>query len=183
MLGQSPSWPQVGRGLGRLPRFRLRTRDISRSMRRAARPLACTASIGLLRCHATMSQPAPNDLSPSQAVAAAHVATLGTSDGTPYTLEYLDRSKRFSVWRGTGSRSTFSEMLASAATHDVVHLGETHYDAIAHKLQEILFARLAAMRPACILSLEMFEADVQQCARQGSHAVRPLLTVPMHGAH
>ena len=31
-----------------------------------------------------------------------------------------------------------------AAASDVVLLGETHTDAIAHKLQEIIFARLAA---------------------------------------
>jgi len=66
----------------------------------------------------------------------------------------------FSVWRGSGERSSFSELMAAAATHDVVLLGETHYDAVAHKLQEIIFARLSAARPV-VLSLEMFETDVQ----------------------
>ena len=51
-------------------------------------------------------------------------------------------------------------MLGAAEQHDVVLLGEEHDDAIAHKLQEILWARLASVKPAA-LSLEMFEADVQ----------------------
>ena len=93
-------------------------------------------------------------------MAARHAAALATSDGTKYTLNYLDQSTRFSVWRGSGERSSFSEMLAAAEVQDVVVLGETHHDAVAHKLQEIVFARLAARRDAA-LSLEMFEADVQ----------------------
>ena len=52
-------------------------------------------------------------------------------------------------------------MLAAAEERDVVVLGETHYDAIAHKLQEVLFARLATSRHSVTLSLEMFETDVQ----------------------
>ena len=93
-------------------------------------------------------------------MAARHAAALAASDGTKYTLNYLDQSTRFSVWRGSGERSSFSEMLAAAEVQDVVVLGETHHDAVAHKLQEIVFARLAARRDAA-LSLEMFEADVQ----------------------
>lgn len=96
----------------------------------------------------------------SRRVAQEHVATLATSAGTPYTLAYLDKSTKFTVWRSTGVRSSFTEMLAAAASAEVVLLGETHYDQIAHKLQEIIFARLAAERP-CALSLEMFETDVQ----------------------
>ena len=64
------------------------------------------------------------------------------------------------MWRGNGQRSSFSELLSAAAEADVVMLGEDHHDAVTHKLQEILFARLAASRPAT-LSLEMFETDVQ----------------------
>ena len=98
----------------------------------------------------------------SQSIATKHAAGLATSDGTPYTLNYLDRSRRFSVWHGDGRRSSFSEMLSAAERAEVVLLGEVHDCAITHKLQEILFARLAASRPAAAaLSLEMFESDVQ----------------------
>ena len=75
-------------------------------------------------------------------------------------MPYLDASKKFSVWR-QGERSSFSKLIAAAQEYDVVLLGETHEDAIAHKLQEIIFARLAASRPSVVLSLEMFETDVQ----------------------
>jgi uncharacterized iron-regulated protein len=96
----------------------------------------------------------------SQAVAAAHAEKLTTSDGIKYTLSYLDRSQRFSVWTGSGERSSMSALMASAVNQSIVVLGETHYDAVAHKLQEIIFSRLASVRPAT-LSLEMFERDVQ----------------------
>ena len=99
-------------------------------------------------------------LATSESIAANHAAGLATSDGTAYTLEYLDRSRRFSVWHGNGRRSSFSELLSAARAADVVMLGEDHHDAVTHKLQEILFARLAASRPVS-LSLEMFETDVQ----------------------
>ena len=39
-----------------------------------------------------------------QAIAAEHVEKLSTSTGTKYTLDYLDRSARFSVWLGFQSR-------------------------------------------------------------------------------
>jgi len=127
-------------------------------MRRVARPLIASAAT-VLTARLT---PASADGKPksSTAVAAAHVEQLATSDGTKYTLDYLDHSKRFTVWRGNGERSSFSEMLASCTNHDVVYLGETHYDAVAHKIQEIVFARLAARRTVA-LSMEMFETDVQ----------------------
>lgn len=127
-----------------------------------ARPAAAVA--GVLIAHRVNHSVATTEGSKpaerSQAVAASYAQRLSTSDGTPYTLEYLNRSKRFTVWRGDGTRSTFSEMLSAAAEHDIVLLGEEHHDAVTHKLQEILFARLAACRPVT-LSLEMFETDVQ----------------------
>ena len=131
---------------------------------RLARPAAGLLAVAHWRqnatCNANGTTNNDGGIVDSQTVAQRHVAGLATSDGTPYTLDYLDGSRRFSVWRGTGERSSFSEMLTEAEASDVVHLGETHTDAIAHKLQEIIFARLAASRP-CALSLEMFETDIQ----------------------
>ena len=86
----------------------------------------------------------------AQSIAASHAAGLATSDGTAYTLEYLDASRRFSVWHGDGRRSSFTELLSAALAADVVMLGEDHHDAVTHKLQEILFARLAASRPVSL---------------------------------
>ena len=103
-------------------------------------------------------------------IAAAYVDNLSTSDGQKYTLAYLDRSTRFSVWKGNGERSSMSELMASAATQDVVVLGETHYDAVGHKLQEVIFSRLAAARPIT-LALEMFETDVQHILDEYLHGL------------
>ena len=125
-----------------------------------ARPAALAAA-GALSVHTARVRAEASEAS-SQAVARRYAEELATTDGVRYTLDYLDKSKRFSIWRGNGERSSFSEMLSVAAAHDVVLLGETHYDAIAHKLQDIMFARLAATRPSVALSLEMFEMDVQQ---------------------
>jgi uncharacterized iron-regulated protein len=130
---------------------------------RLAPPAAATAA-GVLASQCLSSSPslveAASDSPTGQSIAANHAAGLATSDGTAYTLEYLDRSRRFSVWHGNGRRSSFSELLSAARAADVVMLGEDHHDAVTHKLQEILFARLAASRPVS-LSLEMFETDVQ----------------------
>ena len=131
--------------------------------RRLARPVAACALFGMKSAlPGGGGGPAQSDAdgSRAQAIASSHADRLATSDGKKYTLDYLDRSTRFSVWRGNGERSSFSELMAAAAAHDVILLGETHYDAIAHKLQEIIFARLSAARPV-VLSLEMFETDVQ----------------------
>ena len=127
-------------------------------------PPAAAAAAGLLATQCLSRSPslgeAAADCQTGQSIAANYAAGLATSDGTAYTLEYLDRSRRFSVWRGNGQRSSFSKLLSAAHEADVVMLGEDHHDAVTHKLQEILFARLAASRPAT-LSLEMFETDVQ----------------------
>ena len=131
---------------------------------RLAPPAAAAAAAGLFAAQRLSNSPSlaepAADRPTSQSIAAKHAAGLATSDGTAYTLEYLDGSRRFSVWHGDGRRSSFSELLSVAQAADVVLLGEDHHDAVTHKLQEILFARLAASRPVS-LSLEMFETDVQ----------------------
>lgn len=134
-------------------------------MRRLLRSAAAASAYAACSANAAATAPkaeTKDTTASSQAVAAAYVETLATSDGQQYTLEYLDRSTRFSVWRGSnGERSTFSEMINSAAAQPgIVLVGETHYDAVGHKLEQIIFARLAAKRPVT-LALEMFETDVQ----------------------
>ena len=124
-------------------------------MRRARpAPAAAAAAAGFLAAQRLSSPPslaeAAAERPTAQSIAASHAAGLATSDGTAYTLEYLDASRRFSVWHGDGRRSSFTELLSAALAADVVMLGEDHHDAVTHKLQEILFARLAASRPVSL---------------------------------
>ena len=124
-------------------------------MRRARlAPAAAAAAAGFLAAQRLSSPPslaeAAAERPTAQSIAAKHAAGLATSDGTAYTLEYLDASRRFSVWHGDGRRSSFTELLSAALAADVVMLGEDHHDAVTHKLQEILFARVAASRPVSL---------------------------------
>ena len=124
-------------------------------MRRARlAPAAAAAAAGFLAAQRLSSPPslaeAAAERPTAQSIAASHAAGLATSDGTAYTLEYLDASRRFSVWHGDGRRSSFTELLSAALAADVVMLGEDHHDAVTHKLQEILFARVAASRPVSL---------------------------------
>ena len=70
-------------------------------------------------------------------------------------------SEHFAVYRGDGSKATIDELLNAASDCDVVLLGETHDDPIAHSLEAFLLISLAARREKVTLSLEMFERDVQ----------------------
>ena len=104
-------------------------------MRRACArlaPAAAAAAAGLLAAQRLSSPPslaeAAAERPTSQSIAAKHAAGLATSDGTAYTLEYLDASRRFSVWHGDGRRSSFTELLSAALAADVVMLGEDHHD-------------------------------------------------------
>lgn len=65
---------------------------------------------------------------------------------------YDSRHKRFSDF----------ESLADAAAHaDVVFLGEQHDDAATHRMELALLQAVARRRQDVVLSLEMFERDVQ----------------------
>ena len=66
----------------------------------------------------------------------------------------------FACFRGTGERAALSEVLAAADSAECVILGETHDDPVAHQLELYLLMALQERRP-CVLSLEMFERDVQ----------------------
>lgn len=81
------------------------------------------------------------------------IAAMDTVEGVHYA-----------VYRGDGSPSSFGELVAAALGVDAVLVGETHDDPIAHALQfellEALHDSIAATGPV-VLSLEMFESDVQ----------------------
>lgn len=68
-----------------------------------------------------------------------------------------DQSYR--VFRGDGTPATIQDIVAGARLVQVVFLGETHDDPVAHHLEAELWKQLAG--PQSILSLEMFETDVQ----------------------
>ena len=53
-----------------------------------------------------------------------------------------------------------SEVLAAAEQAEVCLVGETHDDPVAHQLELYLLVQMQSRRP-CLLSLEMFETDVQ----------------------
>ncbi len=65
----------------------------------------------------------------------------------------------YRVFRGDGSSATLDELIAKAKDSQAVFLGESHDDPVAHHLEIELFKKLAG--PGTVLSLEMFERDVQ----------------------
>jgi uncharacterized iron-regulated protein len=69
---------------------------------------------------------------------------------TPHRVYHADRKR----W------SDLESLAAEAARHDVVFFGEQHDDPGTHAMQRALLEAIARRRPV-ILSLEMFERDVQ----------------------
>ena len=78
----------------------------------------------------------------------------------PATELGLNRGSSFACFRPNGERAALSEIIAAAEKADVVLLGETHDDPVAHQLQLYLLMMAQQSKP-CVLSLEMFERDVQ----------------------
>lgn len=62
----------------------------------------------------------------------------------------------------TSQFSDFESMVAAVAKADVVFVGEQHDDPNTHRLERALLEGLARRRGDVILSLEMFERDVQE---------------------
>lgn len=71
---------------------------------------------------------------------------------------------KFRVFDSAGKPSSLEDVIKSAGSVDVLFLGESHDDAVAHQLQAEIFRavveRYSASR-AVALSFEMFERDVQ----------------------
>lgn len=55
----------------------------------------------------------------------------------------------------------FEDVVAAAQKADMVFLGEQHDDPVTHSLELAMLAALGERRPRVVLSLEMFERDVQ----------------------
>jgi uncharacterized iron-regulated protein len=82
------------------------------------------------------------------------LALIATAQEMSYTPQrvYHSGDKRF---------SDFEAMLAELARADVILVGEQHDDPATHRLELAILEGLARRRAAVILSLEMFERDVQ----------------------
>lgn len=65
-----------------------------------------------------------------------------------------------SIFTRSGQKVSLAEVIAAAGNADVVFVGETHDDPVAHQLELYMLATLNQSRP-CALSMEMFESDVQ----------------------
>jgi len=68
----------------------------------------------------------------------------------------------FRVHESAGNRSvSFNELIATAAKADIVFFGEQHDDPETHFAEFALLEGIGRIRPRVIVSLEMFERDVQ----------------------
>ena len=92
---------------------------------------------------------------------AAHDALAQRIAALPPPEDLGKDSAHFRCYRGaSGEPAALSEVIAAAELAEVVLIGETHDDAIAHELELYLVLQLQHRTP-CAVSLEMFEADVQ----------------------
>lgn len=67
----------------------------------------------------------------------------------------------FAIYAADGERVPLERLVAAFRRADVVVLGEQHDDAVAHALQLRLLEAAAGLGRTVVLSLEMFERDVQ----------------------
>jgi len=70
-------------------------------------------------------------------------------------------SEPYRVYTDAGAPATLDDLVAAMAEADVVILGEQHDDSTTHALQLRLFQAADALDRPAVLSLEMFERDVQ----------------------
>jgi uncharacterized iron-regulated protein len=79
----------------------------------------------------------------------------------PATLAAQPELDSYAIHAATGERVELPELADALAGYDVVFLGEVHDDAVTHRLQAALLEEIGRRRPRALLSLEMFERDVQ----------------------
>lgn len=94
---------------------------------------------------------------------AALVVTL-VAAGTAVSAQSYVPHRVFDSARG--QFSDFESMVAALARADVVFVGEQHDDPNTHRLERAILEGLARRRGGLILSLEMFERDVQDRVEQ-----------------
>lgn len=69
-------------------------------------------------------------------------------------------SQHMSIFTRSGQRVSCLEILEAAHDSNLVLIGETHDDPVAHQMELLILASLHKLGP-CALSMEMFESDVQ----------------------
>jgi uncharacterized iron-regulated protein len=87
-------------------------------------------------------------------------AALALLSASCSTFEFVPRDARL-LEAGSGREVDVQEAARELARYDVVFLGELHDSAEGHVLMTELTTALLADHPAPVLSLEMFERDVQ----------------------
>src|SRR5690606_33229882 len=65
----------------------------------------------------------------------------------------------YRIYRGDGSAATLDALYEASRAAEVTFIGESHNDAVAHRLEELLLRE--TRQPGLALALEMFETDVQ----------------------
>ena len=126
---------------------------------RAAAAAAAAAAFGISRALAESAPPAPDEacavkqdtpVDPhAQYRKLPPASEMGNTD-----------AGHFACFDGRGRRCCMEDVLRAAAASEVVVVGETHDDPVAHQLQVYMLMALQQSRQ-CVLSLEMFETDVQ----------------------
>src|ERR1043165_4283478 len=98
---------------------------------------------------------APRVFTPLVVALAALAASAALAAQTAYIPErvFATAKKQF---------ADFEVMLAELARADVIFVGEEHDDPNTHRLEAALLEGLAPRRTDIVLSLEMFERDVQE---------------------
>ena len=89
-------------------------------------------------------------------VAAQH----GAITAPPSNIPELN-SADITIYRGDGNRATWDDVINGALNHEIMLLGEQHDDSVGHVVQGNIYRDLQQRHAKTILSLEMFERDVQ----------------------
>lgn len=89
-------------------------------------------------------------------IAAQH----GAVSAPPSNIPILS-SGDITIYRGDGDRAGWDELINEAMTHEAILLGEQHDDSVGHVVQGNIYQDLHERHTKTILSLEMFERDVQ----------------------
>ncbi len=67
--------------------------------------------------------------------------------------------RHYRIYRGSGEAATLQDVISAARSVQVVFLGESHNDAVAHHLEKEILHQV--WKPGLALSMEMFERDIQ----------------------
>lgn len=99
------------------------------------------------------------NLTMTQSVVAGRLALLIVAGAVTVSAQSYVPQRVFDS--ATGQFTDFESMVAVLSKADVVFVGEQHDDPNTHRLERALLEGLARRRGDIILSLEMFERDVQ----------------------